>query len=245
MEERLQKILSKCGIASRRKAEAMILEGLVTVNGVPAVLGMKADLERDHIKVSGKLLNAVGSKVYIMLNKPVKHLTSMSDTEKRPTVRDLLKRVKARVFPVGRLDYHSEGLLVMTNDGDLANAILHPKNKIPKTYLAKIDGFLDDRDKSKLERGIRLEDGITAPAKVRRVRTLKANSWIEITIHEGRKRQVRRMFERVKHPVSKLVRTKVNGLSLGNLKPGEFRYLSPDEVRKLKSETMQGKGGKQ
>jgi pseudouridine synthase len=133
----------------------------------------------------------------------------------------------------------------MTNDGDLANAILHPKNKIPKTYLAKIDGFLDDREKSKLERGIRLEDGITAPAKVRRVRTLKANSWIEITIHEGRKRQVRRMFERVKHPVSKLVRTKVNGLSLGNLKPGEFRYLSPDEVKKLKSETMKGKGGKQ
>ena len=222
----------------------MILEGLVTVNGVPATLGMKADLERDHIKVSGKLLSAVGSKVYIMLNKPVKYLTSMSDTEKRPIVRNLIKRVKARVFPVGRLDYNTEGLLVMTNDGDLANAILHPKNKIPKTYLAKIDGFLDDSDISKLEKGIRLEDGMTAPAKVRRVRTLKANSWVEITIHEGRKRQVRRMFERVKHPVSKLVRTKVNGLTLSNLKPGEFRYLSPDEVKKLKGETMKSKGGK-
>jgi len=162
MEERIQKIISKCGIASRRKAEEMILEGLVRVNGVPATLGMKADLERDHIKVKGKLIGAVQSKVYLLFNKPVKCLTSSNDSEGRPTVKDFMKRVKAMVFPVGRLDFNSEGLLILTNDGDLANAILHPKNKIPKTYRAKIDGHLEDSDIFRLERGIRLEDGLTA-----------------------------------------------------------------------------------
>jgi 23S rRNA pseudouridine2605 synthase len=238
MEERIQKILSKCGIASRRKAEEMILEGLVRVNGMPATLGMKADLERDHIKVRGKLIGFAQSKVYMLFNKPVNCLTASNDAEKRPTVKDYLKRVKLQVFPVGRLDYKSEGLLVLTNDGDLTNAILHPKHKIPKTYRVKIDGVLDDQDIMKLERGIRLEDGLTAPAKVKTVEKLKANSWIDITIYEGRKRQVRRMLERVGHPVSRLIRIRINGLSLGNLKPGEFRYLTHEEVEKLKGETM-------
>lgn len=237
MEERLQKIISKCGVASRRKAEEMILEGLVTVNGVPATLGMKADPHKDHIKVKGKLISAVGSKVYLMFNKPVQCLTSLHDPEGRPTVRDFLKRVKARVFPVGRLDFNSEGLLILTNDGDLANSILHPGNRIPKTYRVKIDGFLEDKDKSRLEKGIRLEDGMTAPAMVRVVKMLKANSWIDITIHEGRKRQVRRMLDRVGHSVIKLVRTRINGLQLGALKPGEYRYLTQKEVRILKEET--------
>jgi 23S rRNA pseudouridine2605 synthase len=238
MEERIQKIISKCGIASRRKAEEMILEGLVTVNGRVATLGMKADIERDHIKVKGKLINKVEHRVYLMFYKPIRCLTSMYDPEGRPTVKDFLKRVKTKVFPAGRLDYNSEGLLILTNDGDLANAILHPKNKIPKTYLVKIDGFLEDKDISKLERGIKLEDGITAPARVRRIKQLKANSWIEITIYEGRKRQVRRMLERVGHPVIKLKRIRIDGLSLGNLKPGEFRYLTPEEIKRLKKETM-------
>jgi 23S rRNA pseudouridine2605 synthase len=238
MEERLQKIISKCGIASRRKAEEMILEGLVTVNGAPATLGMKADLERDHIKVKGKLISSIESKVYMMFNKPVHCLTSMSDDEKRTTVKDFLKRVKARVFPVGRLDYNSEGLLLLTNDGELTNAVLHPKNKIPKIYRVKIDGFLEDRDILKLERGIKLEDGTTAPAKVRVVKRLKANSWIDITIHEGRKRQIRRMLERIKHPVIRLIRIRINGLELGDIKPGEFRYLTAEEVKKLKNEVL-------
>jgi len=238
MEERIQKIIAKCGIASRRKAEEMILEGLVRVNGVPATLGMKADLDRDHIKVKGKLIGAVQTKVYLVFNKPVQCLTATHDEEGRPTVMDFLKRIKLQVFPVGRLDFNSEGLLILTNDGELANAVLHPKNKIPKTYRVKVDGFPDNQDIAKLERGIMLDDGITAPAKVRLVKKLKANSWMDITIYEGRKRQVRRMCERIGHSVSKLVRTRINGLSLGDLKPGEYRYLTPDEIAKLKEETI-------
>jgi 23S rRNA pseudouridine2605 synthase len=138
---------------------------------------------------------------------------------------------------VGRLDYNSEGLLILTNDGELANAILQPKSKIPKTYRVKIDGFLEEKDISKLQKGIRLKDGMTAPAKVRTVKNLKANSWVDITIHEGKKRQVRRMFDRVNHSVIKLIRTRINGLSLGKLEPGRFRYLTPDEVDKLRKET--------
>ena len=214
----------------------MILEGLVKVNGVRATLGMKADLERDHIKVRGKLIGAPQTMVYLMFNKPVNCLTSSGESEGRPTVKDYLKRVKAQVFPVGRLDFNSEGLLLLTNDGDFAQAVLHPGNKIPKTYRVKIDGFLDEKDIAKVERGIRLEDGVTAPAKVRVVKNLEANSWIDITIHEGKKRQVRRMLQAVGHPVSKLKRIRINGLSLGNLKSGEFRYLQSEEVEVLKKE---------
>lgn len=238
MEERVQKILSKCGVASRRRAEEMIIEGLVTVNGAPATIGMKADLEKDHIKVSGKLINRAETAAYLLFHKPVKCLTAMDDPEGRPTVKDFLKRVKSLVFPVGRLDYNSEGLLILTNDGDLANQILHPRHKVPKTYLIKINGVLAVEDIRKLEKGIRLEDGLTAPAKVRRVKKTKSNSWIEVIIHEGRKRQIRRMLQRVGHPVIKLIRTRINGLELGDLKPGEYRFMTPEEVKKLKKEVM-------
>ncbi|MBI5055322.1 MAG: rRNA pseudouridine synthase [Nitrospirae bacterium] len=236
MEERLQKVLAKCGIASRRMAEEMILEGLVTVNGTPATLGMKADLERDHIKVRGKLIRNAESKVYLVLNKPEKCLTTMSDSEGRPTVKDLIKGVREKVFPVGRLDYNSEGLLIITNDGELANAILHPAKKIPKTYLVKVNGFIEDKDLAKLEKGIKLDDGMTAPAKVKKIKKTEANSWIEITIYEGRKRQIRRMMDRVGHPVIKLRRIKINGISLGKLETGALRFLTPGELKKLKQE---------
>ena len=239
MEERIQKIMSRCGISSRRKAEEMIMEGLVTVNGAPATIGMKADINRDHIKVKGKLINKIESMVYLMFNKPVKCLTSMSETDKRPMVTDYIKRIKARVFPVGRLDFNSEGLLLLTNDGDLANAILHPRKKIPKTYMVKVDGVLDDKDIMKLEKGIRLDDGMTAPAKVRRIpKRTKTNSWIEMTIYEGRKRQIRRMLDRIGHSVIKLVRTKINGIELGGLEPGKYRFLTPDELKKLQKEVL-------
>ncbi len=237
MEERLQKIIAKCGVASRRKAEELILEGLVKVNGVKAEIGMKADLERDHIKVNGKLINKVEPKVYLILNKPVQCITAMYDPEKRPTVKDYLHRVKAQVFPVGRLDYNSEGLLIVTNDGDLTNAILHPRSKIPKTYRVKVNEIPDENDIAKLEKGIRLDDGMTRPAKIRIVQRLKANSWVDITIHEGRKRQVRRMFDRIGHSVIKLIRIRINGLHLSGLKSGEFRHLTIEEVEKLKKET--------
>jgi 23S rRNA pseudouridine2605 synthase len=203
---------------------------------------MKADLERDHIKVKGKLINNVESKVYFMFNKPVQCITAMYDAERRPTIKDYLKRVKKRVFPVGRLDYNSEGLLIVTNDGDLAHAVLHPKNKIPKTYRVKIDGVLDKNDILKLEKGIMLDDGITAPAKIEEIKKLKANSWVDITIHEGRKRQVRRMFDRIGHSVIRLIRIRIDGLNLGGLTPGEFRNLTPEELGKLQKDTMNIKG---
>jgi 23S rRNA pseudouridine2605 synthase len=242
MEERLQKILSKCGIASRRKAEELILEGRVTVNGTVATLGMKADLEKDHIKVDGKLIRTLEPKVYLMFNKPKKCITSMHDPEGRTTVKDFLKSVKVKVFPVGRLDYNSEGLLIITNDGELANALLHPKNKISKTYHVKVDGFLDDKDILKLERGVKLEDGVTAPAKIKKLKETKANTWLEITIYEGKKREIRRMFERLGHPVLKLKRIRIDGLELGKLPQGAFRYLTPEEIKRLKREANLSSG---
>lgn len=238
MQERLQKILSRCGIASRRKVEEMILEGRVSVNGVVATLGMKADITRDHIKVDGKLIKGTEPLVYLIFNKPKGCITSLYDPEGRPTVKDYLRGVRAKVYPVGRLDYNSEGLLILTNDGELSDAILHPGHKIPKTYHVKVDGFLEEKDILKLQKGIRLEDGVTAPAKVGLIRKTNANSWLEITIHEGRKRQIRRMFERIGHPVIKLKRVRIDGIELGNLPPGNFRYLTPEEVKRLKKEVM-------
>lgn len=235
MKERLQKILSSCGIASRRKAEEMILEGRVTVNGEAATIGMKADINKDHIKVDGKLLRRTEPKVYLMFNKPRGVVTSLSDPEERPTVVDFLKGIKYRVFPVGRLDYDSEGLLFLTNDGEFAYSILHPSKEMPKIYLVKIEGFLEDKDIQKLEKGIRLKDAVTAPARVRKVRKMEANSWIEITIYEGRKRQIRRMLEQIGHPVIRLKRIKIDGIELGELQPGKYRYLTAEEIRKLKS----------
>jgi 23S rRNA pseudouridine2605 synthase len=236
MEKRLQKILSEIGIASRRRAEEFIIEGRVTINGRTATLGMKADPERDHIKCDGKLITRPEPKVYLMLNKPRGVVTSLRDPEGRPTVKDYLKGVKYRVFPVGRLDYDSEGLLLLTNDGDFAQAILHPSRKIPKSYLAKVKGSPEDEEIKKLRAGIRLDDGLTAPAKLHKVRSTENNTWLEITIHEGRKRQVRRMLEQTGHPVLKLKRTRINGIELGNLKSGEYRYLKPEEIAKMKKE---------
>ncbi len=213
------------------------MEGVVSVNGQPATLGMKADLEKDHIKVRGKLINGAGERVYLLFNKPINTITAMKDPEGRPTVNDYMKKLKVRVFPVGRLDYRSEGLLILTNDGDLANAVLHPSKKIPKTYRVKIDGFLDQEDINALESGIRLEDGKTAPAKVKVKKAMKANSWVDITIHEGKKRQVRRMFERLRHHVIKLQRIRISSLTLSGLESGAFRYMTPEEVQKLKKDT--------
>jgi 23S rRNA pseudouridine2605 synthase len=243
MEERLQKIISQCGIASRRKAEELIQEGVVTVNGRTAELGMKADIGKDHIKVSGKLISSPSSRAYLLFNKPCKCITAMHDPEKRTTVMDYLKRVKVRVFPVGRLDYNSEGLLILTNDGELANAIMHPKKKIPKTYRVKINGSLDDKVKLKLETGVRLDDGMTKPAKVSIIKNLKANSWISITIYEGRNRQVRRMMDRIGHSAIRLIRTKISSLTLGTLKPGEYRYMTEEEVVSLKEDLKTGVSG--
>jgi 23S rRNA pseudouridine2605 synthase len=234
MEKRLQKILADMGVASRRKAEELIQEGRVTVNGRTAVLGEKADAGRDHIKVDGKLIAKLEPKVYLAFNKPPMVVTSLSDPEGRPTVKDYMKGIRYRVYPVGRLDFDSEGLLLFTNDGDFANAVLHPSKKVPKTYLVKVKGILGEEQLQKLRRGVRLDDGLTAPAEVRKMRKLSSNSWLEVTIHEGRKRQIRRMLERVGHPVIRLQRTRIDGIGLGALKPGAFRALSQEEVERIK-----------
>lgn len=235
MLERIQKIISAAGVTSRRAAEQLITEGRVRVNGqVVTELGTKADANKDHIKVDGKLINPKQPLVYIMLNKPAGFVTTMADPEGRPTVLNLLRGLKIRVYPVGRLDYNTEGLLLLTNDGDFAHLITHPKHEFPKTYRAKVKGVLEDQQIELLEQGIYLDDGKTAPAKLKKVSKEEANSWLEITIHEGRKRQVRRMFDRVGHSVIKLIRVKTGNLVLGDLPDGAFRYLTPAEVEALK-----------
>lgn len=236
MEKRLQKIISESGIASRRNAEDLIFEGRVTVNGKIANIGTKADPARDSIKVDGKLLIKREPKVYLIFNKPRGVITSLHDPERRMTVKDFLKDLKYRVFPVGRLDYDSEGILLLTNDGEFAHAVLHPSRKISKMYLVKVKGMLTEDDMIQLRTGIKLEDGITAPSKVRRVRETEHNSWLEITIYEGRKRQIRRMLETIGHPVLKLKRIRINGIEIGELKPGAFRYLTSGEIKRIKRE---------
>lgn len=238
MEKRLQKILSEMGIASRRKAEEIILEGRITVNGRIAELGTKADPAKDHIKLDGKLLTRREPKTYIIFNKPRNVVTSLQDPEGRTTVKDFLRGVKYRVYPVGRLDYDSEGLLLLTNDGDFANAVLHPSKKISKTYLVKVKGIPEEGGLVKLRKGVKLIDGLTAPAKVKMIKTTENNSWLEITIHEGRKRQIRRMLESIGHPVLKLQRIRINGIDLGTLGPGGYRYLTTEEIEKIKKEVF-------
>jgi 23S rRNA pseudouridine2605 synthase len=237
MEKRIQKILSEMGITSRRNAEELITAGRITVNGKIATLGMKADPAKDHIKVDRKLLIIkTEPKVYLMFNKPKSVVTSLNDPEGRSTVKDFLKNLKYRVYPVGRLDYDSEGLLLLTNDGDFANAILHPSKKVPKTYLVKVKGVLEEAKIDKLRAGVKLIDGLTAPAKVRKISTTENNSWIEMTMHEGRKRQIRRMLETIGYAVLKLKRIKINGIALGDLKPGKYRYLTSEEMNKIKKD---------
>jgi 23S rRNA pseudouridine2605 synthase len=235
MLERIQKIISAAGVTSRRAAEQLILEGRVRLNGqVVTELGTKADAAKDHIKVDGKLINPRQPLTYVMLNKPAGYVTTMADPEGRPTVLSLLKGLKIRVYPVGRLDYNTEGLLLLTNDGDFAHLITHPKHEFPKTYRAKVKGVVEDRQIAELENGIYLDDGRTAPAKLKKVSKEEANSWLEITIHEGRKRQVRRMFDRIGHSVIKLKRIRTGNLMLGELPEGSFRYLTPAEVNALR-----------
>lgn len=238
MRERLQKIIAEFGIASRRGAEEMIAEGRITVNGKTAVIGMKADPLIDHIKVNGTLITKKEPLIYIIFNKPAGIMSTLSDPEGRRTFKDYLKKIKQRVYPVGRLDYHSEGLLILTNDGSLANAIMHPSKKIPKLYRIKVRGIPEETKLRKLRTGIRLEDGYTLPAEIKMIgltRTGK-NSLLDVRIYQGKNRQIRRMFESIKHPVMKLKRIAIDGISLGQLRSGEYRHLTQDEVTLLKKE---------
>jgi 23S rRNA pseudouridine2605 synthase len=235
VEVRLQKLIAGTGLASRRKAEALITAGRVMVNGkIVTELGTKVDPDRDHVKVDGKHLSAPQPFVYLMLNKPKHVVSTLDDPGGRTTVKDYLRGVSVRVFPVGRLDFDSEGLMLLTNNGELAQAMLHPRYHVPKTYLIKVKGVLNEDDIEQLEQGVRLEDGMTGPAQVKKVRKVEANSWLEITIREGRKHQVKRMLESVGHPVIKLLRIRMGTLSLGDLESGEFRFLTDREANALR-----------
>jgi pseudouridine synthase len=233
-EERLQKILSQVGVASRRQAERIIEEGRVTVNGaVVTEMGSKADLGRDHIKVDGRLVHAPRRLIYIALHKPNDTVTTVSDPQGRATVMDLLRGVKERVYPVGRLDYHSEGLLLLTNDGDLANAILSASTHIPKTYLVKANGALTPEQEQHFRDGLPISGRRTLPAGLKLVHRA-INPWYEVRLFEGRNNQIRIMFKHLGRLVEKLKRVRIGPLDLGPIKPGQFRYLSEEEILKLK-----------
>jgi pseudouridine synthase len=233
-EERLQKILSQAGVASRRQAEQIIQEGRVTVNGaIITELGSKADLERDHIKVDGRLIRPPKRLIYLALNKPNNTVTTVSDPEQRATVMELLHGVKERVYPVGRLDYHSEGLLLLTNDGELANAIMSAATHLPKTYVVKVNGSLTTEQEEQFRRGVPLSGRRTMPAGLKAL-SEAANPWYEVRLYEGRNNQIRLMFKHFGRLVEKLRRVRIGPLELGPLKPGQFRYLNDEEIRKLK-----------
>ncbi|MCS7025242.1 MAG: rRNA pseudouridine synthase [Bryobacteraceae bacterium] len=232
--ERLQKILSRAGVASRRHAEELILAGAVTVNGaVVTELGSKADFERDHIKVQGKLLRPPKRLLYLVMNKPKGCVTTTHDPQGRKTVMDFLKGVKGRVYPVGRLDYDAEGLLLFTNDGDFANSITRAANKIPKYYLVKVNGQLNAEQETAFRRGIPLYGKKTAPAGLKLVHRAE-NPWYEVQLIEGRQNQIKLMFRHFGLQVEKLKRVRVGFLELGNLKSGEFRELTPQEVEQFR-----------
>lgn len=246
--ERLQKIIAAAGVASRRKAEELITGGLVSVNGqVVTELGTKADPEHDHIRVNGKLLRGAERSVYLLLHKPKGYVTTVRDPEGRPTIMDLLRRVGSRVYPVGRLDFASEGLLVLTNDGELAYRLMKAESHVPKVYLVKIAGRPTPEELARLRAGvsISLEGGRrvrTAPAKISLVRDAP-NPWYEITLTEGRNRQIRRMFEEVGHHVEKIKRVRFGPLEL-DVPPGEYRHLTSREVAQLRSRAAQQPPGR-
>lgn len=237
MPERLQKVISQAGIASRRDSEELIKAGRVKVNGVVVTeLGTKVEPTRDKVAVDNKLIRTE-KPVYILLNKPRGIVTTLHDPEGRKTVASLLADISERIYPVGRLDYNTEGLLLMTNDGELTHALTHPSHEIDKTYRAKVLGRPPEEKLDRLRAGIKLEDGLTAPAKVNTIEydREKDLTTIEIVISEGRNRQVRRMFEAIGHPVRQLKRVKFAFLTLVGVRRGAYRHLEPDEVENLRN----------
>lgn len=241
--ERLQKIIAHAGFASRREAETMIREGRVTVNGrVVTELGSKADPANDHVKVDGKLITRAETHRYILLYKPKEVMTTVEDPQGRKTVIQLVKGVRERIYPIGRLDFHSEGLILLTNDGDLAFKVSHPKHGSVKTYHVKVRGVPEERLVDKLQRGITLDGKRTLPCEIERMKTTgrstgrgddEGNSWFEVRLREGRTQQIRKMFQAVGHPVSKLRRVAIGPISDPKLTPGDWRELTPREVKML------------
>jgi pseudouridine synthase len=237
--DRLQKILSQAGIASRRASEQLMLDGRVTVNGETIrELGTKAEPGRDDIRVDGRRIKIAEHHVYVLLNKPRGYVTTRSDPQKRPTVIDLLKGVREYIYPVGRLDYDSEGLLILTNDGDLAARLTHPRHGVPRVYEARVLGEPDAHDLSRLSKGVSIDGRRTEHASV----VLLGPGHLRITVHEGRNRQVRKMCEAIGHPVEKLRRVSIGPIRDPKLKLGYWRELSPKEVESLRRATRTSEG---
>src|SRR2546421_61511 len=246
MEERLQKLIAAAGIASRRHAEELIEAGEVTVNGeVVRELGTKADPARDHIKVRGRLINPLleqRDKVYVLLYKPRGYLTALSDPEGRPLVTELVPQSLGRLHPVGRLDFNTEGLLILTNDGELTNHVTSARNHVRKVYEVKVKGVPSEEQVARLRRGVRLEDGArTAPAEIKKLDETKTNSWFEVVLHEGRNQQIRRMFDAIGHSVLKLRRVRIGPVKAEGLPVGKWRHLAPAEVARLRGGAKAGR----
>ncbi len=235
MEERLQKYMARCGIASRRKCEELILRGSVSVNDILITeLGTKVKPSIDKVAVNGRPIVPEETKIYIVLNKPTGYVTTVKDEKNRPTVIDLIN-ISERIFPIGRLDYDTSGLLLLTNDGDIYNKVIHPRKAINKTYIALIKGTLNDAKIKLFNTGIDIGGYITAPADIKLLKQHSSSSEVKITIHEGKNRQIRRMCQNIGNPVLELKRIRVGDLSLGNIKIGSWRHLTSDEINYLKS----------
>lgn len=231
---RINKYLSAAGVSSRREADRLIEQGRVKVNGkIVQTLGSKIDENKDRIEVDGKIVEGTQGKIYILLNKPPEFLVTLKDPFQRPTIMDFLPKLKTRIFPVGRLDFDSEGLLLMTNDGELTNRLIHPRYEIKKNYLVKIQGHPEKVQISRLERGIPIDGKKTAPAKISPISSSPKRSLFKVELHEGRKREIRRMFEAIGYHVLLLRRIKFAGLTLDGLNPGDWRYLTNIEVQNL------------
>jgi 23S rRNA pseudouridine2605 synthase len=234
MKERLQKIIAAAGIDSRRHAEKLITAGRVSVNDVVVTqLGAKADAGRDIVRVDGKVISCEKATIYIALHKPAGYVTTLHDPQERPTVADLTGDVPERVYPVGRLDYDSEGLLLLTNDGDFAQKVQHPRFQLPKVYRVKIQGRLSKEEMKQLGKGIKLDDGVFKPENMQIEKFNDKSCWLRLTLKEGKNRIIRRGFEAAGHRVVRLVREAIGAVLLANLKEGSWRYLTGKEVRQL------------
>ncbi len=234
MQVRLNRYLSMCGVTSRRKADELIRQGRVKVNGeVVTSLGVRIDPETDRVEVDGKEVK-LPRKRYIILNKPPGYLTQLGKSpDGRRTIEELIKDVPERVYPVGRLDYNTEGLLLLTNDGELANRVMHPRYKLPKVYVALVKGVVPKNKLKKMRQGAELEDGFAKPDDVKILRYEGPKTWIQITFHEGRKHLVKRFLGKFGHPVTRLIRVAIGPLKLGDLPQGKWRDLTEKELRKL------------